>query len=201
MSESRNMNLSILPIIGNTLFVLVLIAYGGLFAYGKILTGQIADLDASLAHSQEASNSAQIQQLLTSSNQIKSAKDLLMKHIAVSKVFNVLQTNVLPSVRFTNFDFTQNSDGTIKMDVTGEAQSYAVVAEQSALFRKIGYLQNQIFDSLDLTTKGTINIRYETNIDPALLVYAPVAGVSDAPMNAFIPSATSTSATATSTTH
>lgn len=165
-------SVSFLPSLGTVLFILALLASLGLFGYERLLNSQVADDSKALVLAKSAFDTDTISRLLTASAQIQSAKTLLNNHVAVSGMFAVLESNVVPKARFTGFNFERNDDGTVKVTAEGEAQSYAVMAEQSLLFSKISYMSNQNFTDLDLTDKGAVSMKFITNIDPKLVSFS-----------------------------
>ena len=168
---SRYRSVSILPTIGTILFVLSLLISGGFFGYEILLKSQIKEADKALSLTKASFDPSTMDQLIVVSNQIKSAKDLLDKHIAVSNVFTLLQTNTLPEIQFTSFDFSSDAKGNIKISAEGVAASYSVLAEQSNIFSKINYMSNQSFSDFD---KGTYNIKFQTDIKQSILSYKQV---------------------------
>lgn len=179
-SISRYKSVSILPTIGTILFVLSILISGGLFGYERLLNSKIDEDDKELSLTKEAFDPSAMDQLITASNQIKSAKDLLNKHIAVSNIFTLLQANILPEIQFTSFDFSNEAKGNIKISAEGVAASYSVLAEQDEIFSKINYMSNQSFSSFDLTDKGTVNIKFQADINPNILSYKQVLETSSA---------------------
>ena len=170
-SAPRSGSISLLASVATILFILSILTALGLFVYEKVLTSQIASLDQSLVAAQGAFDTDTIKQLITASNQIQAAKTLLDQHVAVSNMFAVLESNVLPAVQFTSFSFDNSTDGTVAVTLEGQAQSYATVAKQSAIFNALPYMNGQMFSSLDLTDKGVVTMKFMTNIDPSVLSY------------------------------
>lgn len=167
-------SVSLLWIIGMILFVASLVAAGGLFLYGQYLDSQISADDKSLSLAKNDLDQQTMDSLVTASQQIQFAKNLLNHHVAVSNIFGLLEGNVLPQVSFTTFQFDSNSGvagGGVAVSVDGEAASYAVLAEQSNIFSKISTLSNENFTNLDLTDKGTVKMRFQAVVDPKLLSY------------------------------
>ncbi|MEQ1500549.1 MAG: hypothetical protein ABL917_04245 [Parcubacteria group bacterium] len=164
-------SITLVPLIANIFFVLAILAYGGLFGYEKIIQAQIKDVENELQLVQATIDDATIKQLVTASDQLKSVKHLLGTHVAVTNIFTLLQSKLLPGVRFKTFEFVNNQDGSLKITADGEGQSYAIIALQSNLFRSTDYLKNQKFDSFELTEKGTVNIKFQADLDPKLLSY------------------------------
>lgn len=169
-SKPKSLTLSILPIIGNIIFILTLISYGALYGYERLLKNQISQSDQELVHARAAYDPSSAEQLIVASEQIQSAKNLLNKHIAVSNIFALLESNVLPDVKFTSFSFEGSKD-LVSIIIVGEASSYASLAQQSNIFSKIKSIQNPNFSDLKLTEKGNVAIKFDANIKPDLISY------------------------------
>lgn len=200
-SLPRESSMTLLPTIASILFVLSLLAAGGLFGYQSYLNSQIADLDKSLKLAQTNFDQSSIQPLVVASNQIKSAKSLLAKHIAVSNLFAVLESNVLPSVQFTTFGFQRSADNKVDVSIDGAAQSYASAAKQADLFNSLSYMSNQTFSNLDLTDKGTISMKFRTTVDQSVLSYAQaVQNISSDTIAPVVPAVSASTTTSASTT-
>lgn len=168
---SKYKSVSILPTIGTIVFVLALLISGGLFGYEILLNSQIAEANKALSLAKAAFDTSTMDQLITASDQIKSARDLLGKHVAVSNVFALLQVNVLPEIQFTSFDFSNDAKGGVKISVAGEAASYSALAQQSSIFSKINTMSNQSFSDFNLTEKGTISMKFQADVTPNLIFY------------------------------
>jgi hypothetical protein len=163
-------HITLLPTVSGIVFTIALLITGGLYGYEYVLNSQIADLDASLVHTKAAFDTDTVQQLIVESNQIRSAKTLLNKHVAISNIFALFQANVLPTVKFSGFTF-DSSGSTILVTIEGEASSYDAIAQQNDLFQKITYMHDSTFTNLDLSDKGTVTLKFKTSIDPNLVSY------------------------------
>ncbi len=180
--KPKSVYISILPLLGNILIVLSLLGYGALFGYEHILNSQIADDDKALVFAKQSFDPASSGQLIVASDQIKGAKNLLNKHIAVSNIFALLETNVLSDIKFNTFNF-DGTNNLINISVTGEASSYSSLAEQSSLFSKIDYMSNQSFSDFKLTDKGTIQMKFQADINPNLISYTQAVNKVSSPTN------------------
>lgn len=164
-------SMAFLPTIGSLLFVATLVVSGGLFIYDHILSSQITDASKALVLAKASFDPETMNQLITASNQIQSAKRLLDSHVAVSGMFALLEANVLPGVSFTSFEFQRQPDNSVKISLEGQGSSYATLAEQAQIFSKLPYLQKQTFSEFTLTDKGTIAVKFQAMVDPNLISY------------------------------
>jgi hypothetical protein len=174
MTAPMTSSLNILPTIAGIIFVLSLVAAGGLFGYQHLLNSQIVADNKSLSLVQSEFDPQTMNSLIAASNRIKGAQNLLNKHIATSNMFAVLEQDTLPQVRFDTFNFQVNQDGTMTMALTGEATSYATLAEQSSIFSTVSYFENSAFSNLTLLPNGSVSMHFNTDINPALVSYKTV---------------------------
>ena len=112
--------LGILTFFGMALFLISLGLSGAVFFYKQIATRQVSELDKSLKRLEADFEPPLIAQLIQTASTVNSAKELLAKHRAVSKVFDFLEANTLQNVRFSNFSFNALQGET---ELTGQAES------------------------------------------------------------------------------
>ena len=170
-SSPLSSSVNILSALGTIMFILTLIAAAGVFGYIHILNGDITADTKSLALVQSEFDPATMTSLVQASGRIKSAMTLLNNHISTSNMFAVLEKNILPQVRFDTLDFTVNVDKTMTLSFTGQATSYAALAEQSSIFSTIPYLEDSSFSNLTLSPTGDVTMAFKANINPTLVSY------------------------------
>lgn len=178
-SSSIHSSVNILSALGTILFVLSLIAAGALFAYEHVLNSQITADSRSLTLVESELDPTTMNSLVQASNSIKGAETLLNNHIATSNMFSVLEQDILPQVRFDTFDFTVNPDSTMTIALTGEATSYAALAEQSSIFSSIPYFEDPTFSNLILLPTGTVSMDFQSDINPKLVSYIQALQTAD----------------------
>lgn len=173
---------SIIGTFATLFFVLAILAAGALFGYEFYIDGQIKQSQAELVQAKSAFESADNQKLILASKQIKSIKTLLDKHTVVSPVFELLEDQTLPTVRFTSFAFSRDSLGGVTVSIEGEAQNYASLAQQSSIFLKLPYLNHVEFSDITLSDSGTVRMKVKAQINPEILLYnKKIQGVSVLP--------------------
>ena len=168
---SKYKSISILSTIGTIIFVLTVFISGGLWGYETLLNSQIATDDKALSQASAAFDPSTMNELITASNQLKSAQDLLANHVAVSNIFTLLQASLLLDVQFTSFDFSRDPTGKVKISTNGQAVSYSILAEQSDIFSNINYMSNQSFSDFNLNDKGLVDMKFQADINPDQVSY------------------------------
>lgn len=94
------------------------------------------------------------------------ARTLLGGHTFASNVFRVLEADTHPQVRFSNFAFAR---GGLKVDMTGEAANYRVLARQIGLFEQDPQIQKVEFGGLAGTAAGLVGFKLSLTFRETLL--------------------------------
>ncbi len=156
--------------IGTVVFVLTLLASGGVYAYQKVLTKQVEQAKTDLVAARDAFAPEKIQELADMSSRIASARGLLNNHMAVSEIFMLLQNLTVVKVQFTSFAFVKK-DNLMSVSMDGVGQNYNALADQSEIFSKNQFIKEPQFSSFNLTPTGTIGFKFIATIDPSLVSY------------------------------
>lgn len=151
-------------------FVLSVLGAGGVFVYERLLRTQIDGMNAQLEEAQKALRPNDIIAWKELDYRIRSLKSILSSHAATSLLFDFLQQETLQRVRFQNFSY-KDELGLRKLLMTGQADAYATVALQAEELGKNKYLQESLFEGLNLDEQGKVTFKFSASIDPALLSY------------------------------
>ena len=171
-SASRGPGFGLFFLIALLVFVASLVAAGGAFLYQQYLNKSLADKKASLDLAQGAYDPATIQELVRLDERIKQAQTLLNNHAAVSPVFAFLSNQTLEHVAFSSFDFSLQGDGSAKISMAGQADSFSTVALQSDQFGASKLLKDVVFSGIGVDQTGHVNFSVSATIDPSLVSYA-----------------------------
>lgn len=169
MTTSR-MEGGILSLVGTIIFVVALIAAIGVFGYEKFLEGRIAKMQTDLEMARQELQPDLIAELSRANSRFISAEEILHKHKIVTELFNLLENQTLPNVRFTSFGYKDDELG-LSFDIKGEARSYATLAYQAKVISENPYIIQADFSNLDLNEDGNVMFSLEANIDPKLVSY------------------------------
>lgn len=128
------------------LFFVVLSVYGGLYLYKanleKTLAGKVSELEA---EKEKGDPAGVIEKAETLQKRVESAERILGNHIALSRVFALLEELTLKSITFNSLTIKQagastggeaSSGALFSVDLKGNAKSYASLAYQSDVLRK-----------------------------------------------------------------
>lgn len=153
----------VLPFLGTVLLLLALVTLGGVFFYRELLERQAQGLQASLQRLEADFDPPLVQELSRVSRRIEASKNLLNQHHIPSGVFQFLEENTLPEVRFTNFSFDVSAGS---LNMSGEAKSYTALAHQDAILRKNPSVRRFVLANFSLQPNGNIGFLVEISFVP-----------------------------------
>ncbi|MBP9711755.1 MAG: hypothetical protein KBD55_01855 [Candidatus Pacebacteria bacterium] len=172
-----------------SLFVLftVLVATGGIYFYKTSLQKNAIRMEADLNAAQNRFEPSKIIQLQTLDRRLVASTDILSKHIAISPVFDLLESLTMKSVRYTKFsyDFADEKGSKVLFRLSGQAIGYRSVALQSDIFAKNKQIIDPVFSNLNLDNSGNVIFDLVFTVDPTLINYKQVVSPKEA--NASLP--------------
>ena len=124
---------------GVAIFVLILIAIGGLYFYKGLMKRNISTMENSLNSAKERFEPAKIVQLQVLDKRLNASNEILSKHIAISPIFETFQSITLKNISYTKFNYgvDENNNGGIIIKMSGIAKGYESIALQSDIFAKV----------------------------------------------------------------
>ncbi|MFA6094358.1 MAG: PilN domain-containing protein [Candidatus Paceibacterota bacterium] len=153
----------ILSIIITVLFVLSLLSAGGVFAYGKFITNDLANKEAVLSEAiKSIENDANM--YIKLNEKISTVKNLLSGRHFLSRVFFTLESKLFRDVWFADFKYSESEKASI-VTINGKARSFAAIAAQSDEFAKTGFLKNFSFYNFSLGDNGLVNFTFKSEIN------------------------------------
>jgi Tfp pilus assembly protein PilN len=173
LSAPRRGNpMGLLLLLSILLFILSLVGAAGVFAYGQILKGAIANSDQQLTLAEGAFEPAVIDDLSRLDNRLQQTEALLTRHLAPSAIFDFLSTVTLERVQFTKFSYKYGASGSASITLSGIADSYSTVALQSDKFGSSRLLKNVVFSGVGASQAGKVSFSVQADLDPSLYIYA-----------------------------
>lgn len=120
-----------------------------------------------------------IEKLKAINFQIDSAKNILKNHIAVSKVFDIVQRLAVDNVRFTSMDFKGGSvdSGDITINIKGYGKDLPSIAFQSDILGQLSdyglekVIKSPILSNPTTNANGTVSFELSAKIDVDALSY------------------------------
>lgn len=164
---------ALMPFVGTVIFVLALLASGGVFGYQQYLVQQIKDLDSKLVQAQSSLDSDEVvDTLIALDGRLKSAHKILLEHISTTAFFELLQSLTLQNVQFTSFSYTISSlEGGIVIEMKGKAKNYATLVLQSDVLDESEQVKSSTFANLDLDGEGNVLFSLNIVFDAKSLLY------------------------------
>jgi hypothetical protein len=181
------------------IFSISVVASIGVFAYEKILNGQISNMEKSLSDARTTLEPTIIRQLARTEDKFASAKEIIDKHDTVSAFFDFLSKLTLPSLRFSSLNYQSGPAG-IVVSMSGEAKSYAIVALQAKIFADEPLIKNAQFSDFGLNDVGNVLFQFKATLDPKVVSYKSIIDALNTPTPPVeVPVASEPSSTGTGT--
>ena len=147
------------------LAVLVLGAWVALNYYENYMEDQVGAMDLKIAELQNNENKDSAQKIKQLQQSLKVVGPLLKEHVLSSPTLQLLQESTLPQVRYANFDL--KTDEAV-MSVSGEAQSYNVLAKQIAILNGNKMITNVEVGKVALGQTGGVSFQLTIALNPSL---------------------------------
>jgi len=171
----KKASFNILNFLGILIFLVALLAAGGVFLWKASLNKQVADAKQSLKIAQDKFEIESVKDLQNLDKRLNSADELLDGHIIMAPIFAALQEMTLKTIRFTKFSYEVSAaTGTAKtmsIRMSGAAKTYNALAVQADILGKNKYFRDPVFSNLSLDEKGNILFEVEFGLDPIFLSY------------------------------
>lgn len=166
-------------IIATILFLGSLVLSAAVFAWKYTLQKQVANSEASLAKAKDQFDQEFIGYVNRLNSRIETSKELLNKHVGASTIFGFLASHTLKTVSYTDFTYSYEADGTVKVVMKGVAKSYSSIALQSEEFGKQNqYIKSPIFSDLNPDQSGSVVFTLTALLDKNLISYQKNLGAS-----------------------
>ncbi len=127
---SEPASVGLMTVIGLILALASTAVFGGALIDQAMIKADIAITDQSIAKLRAEMPLKNLQDIERLNASLNNAKSLLAVHVSASRVFDLLQSLTVPTVRYTNFNF---SGATIK--VKGLARTYEDIAAEAEVLK------------------------------------------------------------------
>ena len=157
-------------------FFTVVVATGGLYFYNGVLAKNITDMQSNLKLAQNSFEPSKIVQLQSLDRRLNASNDILSKHIAISPIFNELQSITIKTVSYNKFSYSYDgaAGSKIAVQMSGIAIGYTSVALEENLFSQDKNLIDPVFSNLSLDDKGNVTFDLNFSVDPNFINYEKV---------------------------
>lgn len=162
---------------------LFLIALGmavGVFLYGGILDGQKASKDAELTKALDALNKERAESFVVLESQLSTGQQLLDEHVAFTGFFNVIETLLPSTVRFSTLRLSIIDENSATIEAAGVAKTFNALASASASLAGDGRIRDAIFSRISVNKDNTVAFSLTAKLKPELIMFS-ASGASEAP--------------------
>jgi hypothetical protein len=170
-ASGRGGGFGLIFLLGVLIFVMSILAAGGVLAYQGYLGSQVKSMDEKLRVAEGAFNASSIQDLIRLDKRMLNADILLQKHVNPSAIFFFLSTITLERVQLGGMEYTLQPDGGASISLSGVADSFSSVALQSDEFGLSKMLRDVIFSGITVDEKGQVSFSVNATLDPQLISY------------------------------
>ncbi|OGG79422.1 hypothetical protein A3A39_00490 [Candidatus Kaiserbacteria bacterium RIFCSPLOWO2_01_FULL_54_13] len=126
----------------------------GLLLYGEYLQSSAASKVDQLERAKAAFEPTLIQELTRLGDRMRSASEILGRHIAPSALFSMLEQTTIATIAFSTLSFNAAEPQHISLEMDGVAGSVNAIALQADLFSRGGMVTSPIFSDIDRETDG-----------------------------------------------
>jgi hypothetical protein len=192
--DSKRSGGSALILVSLGLFIVAILAAGGLFLYQQNLRSTLSDRQEKLQQKRSAFDPALIDELAHTDARLDTARSLLENHTALSPIFSVVESVTLQSVQFQTMEISHreneseenNSDSsgqsgpnatrnqattTTTVNLSGVGPGYATIALQSSALADHDKDSNPILSNLALNNDGTVECTVEFTVPTNEVLY------------------------------
>lgn len=185
--STRRNPLILVNLVAGAILVVSLVAAGGTFLFKTYTEQSIASKRQSLDRQRAAFEPATIEELLRLDKRLTASQGLLKTHVALSLLFDDLESRTNLNVRFRNMKYEPGGTGRFIVTMSGNAKSFNAVALQSDAFGKSTVLRDPIFSNLNLDQDGNVVFDFTAVVDPVRVSYAAAVAAAPAATDVFGP--------------
>lgn len=162
----------LLRLLAFVIFVASILAAGGVFLFRSSLESQVEQKSSQIQIARGEFEPELLEEMAELDRRIITTGEVLSNHITISPLFETLEAITLPTVRYSEFTYTLAEDGSVQIEMAGEAEGFTDIALQSGLFDDNKYIKNQLFSNLDLDEEtGNVVFDLSFSVDRNLLLY------------------------------
>jgi hypothetical protein len=157
----------LLSSISLVLFFITLALGAGVYVWEKV-----AAAAASVTLVQKEFEPQYIAQLQSLDKQLRNANILIKNHTVTSPLFDLLEYSTLKQVQFGKFDYSVDDTKGVQVKMSGTADSYQSIAQQSDVLGSSTFLKNVIFSNFFLTPQGKVSFDLSFGLTPDFVNFA-----------------------------
>lgn len=148
------------------LLFLVLVGYGGVLVLQQAERQALDELKDQIALKEQNIENELLNQFYVLDQKLGNIRDIFSGYSFATNVFQFVENTTHPDVHFTNFRFERNG---LKIDMTGETKSFALLARQISLFEQDPQVERAEFGGLSFNSQGGVGFRITIILRPSIL--------------------------------
>lgn len=137
---------------------------GGAYVYTLKLQSDAEGLKEEVKKLEGALEPQLLDQILGLDKKLRSIREVLASHVIPSNVFEFLEDRTLPQVQFTVLTYSADQR---KAELSGQASSYATLAEQVRAFEAENEVEDVDFGGLAIGEKNLVGFKMTVTFTPA----------------------------------
>ena len=170
LDEIRQTSGSIVLFASLLIFFLVMASYAGFKVLTVAQTRTREELKNEITQKEVNLRPELLAEIFILEKRLANMRTLLQMHFFDSNVFRLLERDTHPQVRFSNFNFITQSR---KLDMSGEAANYTVIAQQIAIFEREPHIERVEFGGLGFGKENIITFKLSLIFKPSILDLRP----------------------------
>lgn len=168
-----------ITLLATVIFIATVLLLAGLVLYKYSLKATIDRQYVNLQTARESFDENLVAQATRLNKRIIAAEKILANHIAPSEIFTLLQKSTLQTVSLNKLTFSDNVDGEIMLEASGEGSSFRSIVLQSDEYGRSGFMRDVLFSGLEPNERGNVDFTFEATLEPKLIFYKTHLGVVD----------------------
>ena len=169
--SKRPSSINLFALASSLLFIVSVVAAGGMFGYTYILEERINQKGIELSEGRALLDLDQIDDYKLLDQRLETAWNLLRNHKTTSKLFGLLETNTLHNVQFNEYEFELTVEDELIATLKGEAATFNALALQVDVFDRQSLFSSVAYSDIHVTNTGTVGFTMTSIFDPNEVLY------------------------------
>lgn len=168
---SKSSGPKVMTVIGMFVFLASLLLGAGVYLWKIQINSSITAQIESLKKSRAEFDNDTLAAATRLNERINVTKSLLEKHKAPSEILELLEDNILVTVRLKNLSYSTQADGTIQISGAGSAAGFKSVILQSNEMGKTGLLRDVMFADVQSTAGNLVSFSLNSLVEEKVVLY------------------------------
>lgn len=164
-------SVGIINVIASIILIASIIAAVGLFLFEQFTVRSIESKRESLDRARAAFEPSTIKELSRLDARLNASGLLLDSHVAMSRLFDEIESQTLASVRFKDFSLSESGPGRLVVTMAGTAQSFNALALQADVFGGSPLFSEPLFSDFNIDTTGNVVFSFSAAVNRSEIAY------------------------------